>query len=311
MKPLILLATIAALLQAPPQSRTQKLVLNVTDMSGRFIQGLVAADFTVEEDGVQQPITSFVQDSDTPISLGILIDKSTSMRLPLYAQDKAQVSAALLAAAGVGRAVTRLMKPQDEFILMTFDEKLQVKQNFTQDRKKIEDELYKLNTVGGATHLYQSVIDALDKLEKARYRRRALLVITDAYDTSGKELEDLRQDIAGREIQVFVCGLRAVYEGIQDPAAEPLFQYVLGILSRDTSGISMVVDVPELQTTSTVEGLIGFAHVMALELRGQYTLGYTTTKTTPLTSRFIRVRSTRPGMSVRIRRDAENPLSSR
>jgi VWFA-related protein len=306
-----ILALLAILQQTAPQPRLQKLVLNVTDTSGRFIQGLAPGDFIVEEDGVKQSITSFMQDSDTPITLGILIDKSTSMRLPLYVQGKAQVSAALFAAAGVGRAVIHLMKPQDEFILMTFDEKLQVKQNFTQDRKKIEDELYKLNTVGGATHLYESVVDALDKLDKARYRRRALLVITDAYDTSGKELEDLRQEIAGREIQVFVCGLRAVYEGVQDPAAEPLFQYVLGILSRDTSGISMVVDVPELQATSTIEGLIGFAQIMALELRGQYTLGYNTTRTGPLASRFIRVRTIHPGTSVRIRRDAENPLNNR
>jgi hypothetical protein len=130
-----------------------------------------------------------MEGSDTPISLGLLIDKSLSMRLPLYVEGKQPVPAAILAANRIGRAVVKLMKPQDEFLLMTFDEKLQVRQNFTQDRKKIEDQLQKLNEVGNATHLYENVVNALEKMKKAKYKRRALLVITDAYDTSGKNLK--------------------------------------------------------------------------------------------------------------------------
>ena len=69
----------------------------------------------------------------------------------------------------------------------------------------------------------------------------------------------------------------------------------------------MIVDLPELQNISTVEGLIGFAQVIALELRGQYTLSYVTDQTGSLASRFVRVRSSRPQLRVRIRRDAEEP----
>ena len=308
-----LLVTLALLflVQAQPPSRLQRVVVNVTDSSGRFIQGMTPQDFIIEEDGAEQKITSFTPSSNTPISLGILIDKSTSMRLPLYVQGKAQVSAALLAAAGVGRAVVHLMRPEDEFILMTFDEKLQVRQNFTEDRKKIEDQLYKLNEVGGATHLYDSVIEALERMDKAKYRRRALLVISDAYDTSGKELQDLRDDLVGQEIQVFSCGLRTVFEGLTDPGAEPLFQLVLRVLSGDTGGLSIIVDVPELQTTSSVEGLIAFSQFIELQLRGQYTLGYDTTKTGSLSTRVVRVRSTRPGFRVVMRRDSDDPLRPR
>jgi Ca-activated chloride channel family protein len=301
-------ALLTILQQTPAQPRTQKLVLNVTDTTGKYIQNMTAADFVVEEDGVEQKITGFAQGSDIPISLGILVDKSTSMRLPVYVEGKARVPAALLAARGIGRAVVRLMKPQDEFILMTFDEQLQVKQNFTQDRKKVEDQLLKLNEVGGATHLYNSVIKALDKMKKAKYRRRALVVITDAYDTSGKELEDLREEIAEQEVQVFCFGLRAVYQDVPDPTAEPLFRFVLTVLSRDTGGLSMVVDLPELQTDQTVTGLIAFAQILTLDLRGQYTLSYATEKTGPLTSRFVRVRSPHPNLRIRIRRDAEDPI---
>ena len=215
MKSIAALFGLVAILQQTPvrpaQQHVQKVVLNVTDNAGRFILNLKQQDFIVEENGMEQKITGFLEGSDVPVSLGILIDKSTSMRLPLYVQGKEYVPAALLAATRIGRAVVKLMKPQDEFLLMTFDEKVQVKQNFTQDRKKVEDQLEKLNEVGNATHLYDSVVNALEKMKKAKYKRRALIVITDAYDTSGKQLDDLRPRIAEQEIQVFTCGLRSVY----------------------------------------------------------------------------------------------------
>jgi uncharacterized protein with von Willebrand factor type A (vWA) domain len=108
------------------------------------------------------------------------------MRLPLYVEGQQYVPAALIVATRIGRAVVKLMRPDDEFILMTFDEKLQVKQNFTQDRKKVEDQLEKLREVGNATHLYENVVTALERMKKSKFQRRALIVITDAYDTSGK-----------------------------------------------------------------------------------------------------------------------------
>ena len=307
-----ILGLAALLQQAPVQpggQHVQKLVLNVSDNSGRYILNLKQSDFIVEENGVEQKVTGFMEGSDTPISLGILIDKSTSMRLPLYVEGKQYVPAAVLAANRIGRAVVKLMKPQDEFLLMTFDEKLQVRQNFTQDRKKIEEQLQKLNEVGNATHLYENVINALEKMKKSKYKRRALLVITDAYDTSGKELQDLRARIAEQEIQVFTCGVRSVSEELPNPTAEPLFQLVLRVLSADTGGLSMVVDLPEMQSTLSIEGLITFSTIIAMELRGQYTLTYNTDQTGPLASRFVRVRSTLPQLRIRLRRDSDEPLA--
>jgi VWFA-related protein len=311
MKSLAALISLVALIQQPPtppvQTHVQKIVVNVTDNGGRFIVNLKPEDFIVEENGRPQKLVDFMEGSDTPISLGILIDKSTSMRLPLYVEGREYVPAALFAATRIGRAVVKLMKPQDEFLLMTFDERVQVKENFTQDRKKIDDQLTRLREVGNATHLYDSVVTALDRMKKSKYRRRALIVITDAYDTSGKQLEDLRPKIAEQEIQVFTCGLRATYDEVPDPTAEPLFQLVLRVLSADTGGLSLVVDLPELQNTPTAEALIGFAQIIALELRGQYTLSYNTDQTGSLASRFVRVRSPHPGLRIRIRRDAEDP----
>ena len=299
----------AMLQQAPVQPaaapHVQNLVINVTDNAGRFIVGLKPTDFTVEEGGVQQTLTAFREGSDNPISLGLLVDKSTSMRLPLYVEGRQYVPAALIAATRIGKALVKTMRPDDEFILMTFDERLQVKQNFTQDRKKIEDQLDKLREVGDATHLYDNVVSALERMKKSKFKRRALILITDAYDTSGKQFEELRPKIAEQEVQVFTCGLRAAFDQVQDPGAEPLFQLVLRALSVDTGGLSVAVDLPELQNTLMADALIAFSQILTMELRGQYTLTYTTTQSGPLASRFVRVRATRPELRVRLHRDNE------
>jgi VWFA-related protein len=313
MKSLAAILGLAALLQQAPAQpgpqHVQKLVLNISDASGRYMLNLKQDDFIIEENGVEQKITGFMEGSDTPISLGILIDKSMSMRLPLYVEGRQPVPAAILAANRIGRAVVKLMKPQDEFLLMTFDERLQIRQSFTQDRKKVEDQLQKLNQVGNATNLYENVINALEKMKKSKYRRRGLLVITDAYDTSGKDLEQLRAKIGEQEIQVFTCGVRSVTEELPNPTAEPLFQLVLRVLSADTGGRSMIVDLPELQSTLSVESLIAFSQIIAMELRGQYTLSYNTDQTGSLASRFVRVRTNIPQLRIRLRRDADEPLA--
>jgi hypothetical protein len=62
------------------------------------------------------------------------------------------------------------------------------------------------------------------------------------------------------------------------------------------------------------EALVAFSQILAMELRGQYTLTYNTTQTGPIASRFIRVRSTRPELRVRLRRDtddAESPKAAK
>jgi VWFA-related protein len=292
-----------------PQAKPQKVIVNVNTTDGRFVQGMTVEDFTLEEDGVEKRIVAFAPGSDTPVSLGVLVDKSNSMRLPLNLEGQKPVPAALLIAAGVGRVFVHLMEKEDEYLLMTFDEGLKVRQNFTQDRKKIEDQLYKLNEVGGTTHLYASVVEALDKMKKSKYRKRALIVITDAYDTSGEEIAELRSKLGDSEVPIYTFGLRAVWEGRSDQnVSTPLFQLVLETLGQQTGGISMVVNIPEYNTDKTIANLAAFAQIVTMDLRGQYTLSYLSEKSNPLSTSVLRVRTKEPGLRVRIRRDALNAV---
>ena len=297
-------------LKDPANGTLQQIVVTVIDGNGRYVRDLKADDFVLEENGMRQQIASFAQDSDVPISLGILIDKSASMRLPLAVQGKEKVSAALLAADGAARVLVKLMKPQDEFLLMVFDEGLKVKQNFTTDQKKIVDLLYKNNQVGGSTHLYHAVSEALKQTKKAKNRKRALVVITDVHDTSGDKLDELKASLRDGEVPVYTFGMRWDAWGLpgEDPT-EPTFEVaVLRELAVDSGGRSMIVDIPDLTTDFTVVRMIAFVQDIAAELRGQYTLKYHSTASGTDAEKAVRIRAVSPEYQVRFRRDNSEPV---
>ena len=58
---------------------TVEIPVTVTDNNNRLITGLTKDDFEVFEDGDQQPVTQF-SDKRTPVSVGVLLDISDSMR---------------------------------------------------------------------------------------------------------------------------------------------------------------------------------------------------------------------------------------
>src|SRR5436190_1491251 len=94
----------------------------VIDSSGRYVQTLQKNDFLVEEDGRRQQLAHFDRNQDTPLSIGILLDTSASMRLKLDTATDA-----------VDRLV-RTLHPDDDIFLMGFDNDAYLLQDFTSDR---------------------------------------------------------------------------------------------------------------------------------------------------------------------------------
>ena len=308
MKSFVLLLALAAGLPQSSRPETQTLVVTVTNSSGQYVQDLKQDAFIVEEDGKPQLVGTFSTDPDLPISLGILIDKSTSMRLPVAAQGREKVSAALLAANGASRVVLRLTKPHDEFLFMAFDEKFDVRQSFTTDRKKITDLLAKNNVVGGSTHLYKAVGDALKEIrKKAKNRRRALIVITDVHDTSGDSVEELQAFIREQEIPVYTFGMRWDAWGVPGEDAETgkstYEESILRMMATHSGGYSSIVDIPDLLNDVTINRMIEFVQKVGLDLRGQYLLSYRSTTPGPSALKAIRVRAVNPDYRIQLRRE--------
>ena len=184
--------------------------LNVTvlDRNGRIFPGLEEEDFAVYEDGVRQAIEFFGHD-DVPASIGIVLDNSRSIE----ANRQYVVNAAL--------QFLSLMGPEDEaFVIHFSDEVLPVEtgpETFTSDRETLGRAVARLRPIG-ITRLYDAVDLGLEYLDRGRWPRKALLVLSDGGDNgSSIEEEALRKRIEASEAPIFPIGIIDLRWGEVDP----------------------------------------------------------------------------------------------
>jgi VWFA-related protein len=270
--------------------KLQQIVVTVKDGQGNLVKNLRAEDFILEEDGVPQSIVHFVQDNDTPVSLGILVDVSGSM-----AATPSGPLSAMRAAVGTTRLLLHLMKPQDEFSLMSFADGVSLKEAFTQDRMKIDKAVSDLRPTGSGTDLQGGVERGLRETRKGKHRKKALIVITDAYAVLNTER--LRRAAQEAEVLIYTFALQQIA-----PRSTPQQSTaVLDILASESGGRSMLF---EMHSEDLVNRMIGFVEDIAAELRGQYIVGYYPQKPGARGSQAIRVRTKSPNYRARYQREA-------
>src|SRR5262245_8914721 len=171
-----------------------QLDVKVTDQNGLPVAGLTRDDFVVYEDKVSQSIES-VSREEAPVSMGLVIDTSGSMRPKIYTVSDA------------ARGLIRQMRPDDEAFLSQFKTETELVQEFTSSRRELEDALGHL-TVNGGTALLDAIIATADHArENGKRRRKALVVITDGLEknSSVKEkevIEVMKED----EVQLYLVG---------------------------------------------------------------------------------------------------------
>jgi VWFA-related protein len=170
-------------------------VATVTDERGRYVSGLKAQDFILEEDGKRQEIVHFAPSQDLAVSVGIVVDTSASM--------ERKINTAV-------RAVDRFIRdihPTDEIFYMTFDDRPRVRQDFTSDREKLAEALYRTK-LGSGTALYDGLIAGLDKVKKGKHTKKAILLLSDGYDTSSDhDFEVALQVTRESEVLVYCLGI--------------------------------------------------------------------------------------------------------
>jgi Ca-activated chloride channel family protein len=182
-------------------------VATVTDSRGRYVSGLKASDFKVMEDGAPQEIAHFSSSNDQPVSVGIVLDSSISMERKMTTAT---------------RAVDRFLRDiheDDDIFLMTFDQSVRVRQDFTSDREKLWAALDKVN-LGSGTSLYDGVIAGVDKIRKGKYPKKAILLISDGVDTtSERDYSVARMAVRESEMLVYALGI-APDAGVRAPMSE-------------------------------------------------------------------------------------------
>ena len=262
-------------------SDTRLVVLHTTvmDKSGHLVTDLPKTAFTVLENGVQQPITNFKRE-DVPVSLGLVIDNSGSMR-----DKRAKVEAAAL-------ALVKDSNKDDEIFIVNFNDEAFLdnphNKDFTNNVKELEEALTRIDSRGG-TAMRDAVRMSIDHLkEKAKKPKRVLVVVTDGNDNSSViTLEKLVKDAQQAEVVIYAIGLLSDEERREAKRAER----ALSDLAQATGGETFVPK--ELADVDRI------AHTVARDIRNQYTIGYSPTNTAmDGTFRTIKVSVNGPGKPI-------------
>src|SRR5438132_13210185 len=168
-------------------------VATVTDDTGEYVADLTQDDFVVEEDGKQQTIAHFSQSNDLPVSMGLVLDTSGSM--------ERKIGTATTAVERFIRSVHR----EDDIFLMTFANRPDLRQEFTDDRDRLGRALRRV-VVGGGTALYDAMDEGLQKIKRGKHAQKAILLITDGEDTSSYATFEQAKALV-RESELLVYGL--------------------------------------------------------------------------------------------------------
>ena len=144
--------------------------VSVSDRNGRFIPTLTKCDFHIYEDGVPQEVTEFSA-VETPFHVVLLMDTSPSTR---FKMEEIQMAAI---------AFVNQLRPQDQVMVVTFDNKITPLVEFTSDRFRLREAIAQTKT-GGGTRLYDAVDWVINERLNRIQGRKAIVLFTDGVDTT-------------------------------------------------------------------------------------------------------------------------------
>ena len=224
--------------------------VTVTDSMNRPVIGLEKQDFALFEDERPQEIR-YLWTEDAPISVGILLDLSRSMTNKI--ND---------ARAALGEFF-KTANPEDDYFVITFADRPEVLADTTQSPGSIQAKVAAV-TPAGHTALLDAIYLGISKLRSARYRRRALLIISDGGDNHSRyRKQDIRRLVQEADVQIYAIG---IFDSIFKTPEEWAGKRLLAEITEATGGRTLTLDHPRQ--------LPQMAATVSLELRNQYVLGF-------------------------------------
>jgi len=239
---------------APPRlsihSDLVTLPVTVVDAKDRLVPDLLREHFTVYDEAEPRPIELFTSD-DLPLTIGLVIDSSASMR---GRRDDVTAAAAAFAA---------LSDPLDQFFTVNFNERvwlgLPPGVPFTEDWRELRAALRAAPAVGMSA-LHDALDRALDHVRLGTRDRKALIVVSDGGDNASSHTLDRVLQHA-RELATVVYAVTLVA-----PDEHEANRGVLKTLARETGGREFA--------PRRVEDVIAAFEQIAHELRSGYTIGF-------------------------------------
>jgi VWFA-related protein len=231
--------------------RSDEVTLQATvlDQKRHLVTSLLPTNFSIYEDGLLQQITSFRRE-DIPVSIGIVVDNSGSMRTKRNAVTKAVVN------------LVQASNPSDEVFVVNFNDEPYLDQDFTNQIPLMREALDRVDSRGG-TALYDAIMASAEHLAKgAKLEKKVLLVITDGEDNESRE--SLEQAI--RSVQsdngptIYTIGI------LGSEGRERRAKRALEALSLETGGVAFF--------PKNLEEVDEISRAVAHDIRNQYTFTY-------------------------------------
>src|SRR5690242_9860620 len=227
--------------------------VTVTDPYNRLVTGLDPDNFRIFEDNVEQEVVTFSSE-DVPISIGVIFDFSGSMANKVGKAREAALQ------------FFKTANPQDEFFLVSFNERAELTSSFTNSVEDLQSRLM-LTSPKGRTALLDAIYLGLSQMRGAHNAKRALLILSDGGDNHSRYNEsDIKRLVREADTQLYAIG-------IFDP---------LGSRNRtpeELKGPSLLSEITEMTggrvfSVERLEDLPDIATKIGMELRNQYVLGY-------------------------------------
>lgn len=146
--------------------------VSVLDHSGHYVPFLTLDEFHVYENNVEQEIVEF-RAVNTPFHVALLLDTSGSTRFRLEDIQAAAIR------------FTEQLRDDDKVMVISFDSRVYIECEFTNDRAQIREAIQRTKT-GGSTHLYDAVDLAVSERLNQIEGRKAIVLFTDGVDTSSR-----------------------------------------------------------------------------------------------------------------------------
>ena len=255
----------------------QEVLLNCTvlDNKGQLVDGLDKKDFKVFEEKVPQTIVS-LRHRDTPVSIGLLVDSSGSMKEKRNAVNKAALD------------LVKASNPEDETFVIDFSDQAYLDQDFTANLDDLRKSLGQFTGSGG-TAIYDTVATAADKMEKTAKRpRKVLILVTDGDDNaSAISLQTAIHDVQGLQGPI-IYSVGLLFGSDTGLGEARHAKHALQELSDQTGGIAFF--------PKSLDEIDAVAAEVARDIRNQYAVSYRSTQTADNGQyRSVRVEAYGPG----------------
>jgi VWFA-related protein len=231
----------------------------VVDKKGRIVNDLKGEDFRVYEDGALQKLSVFTH-ADVPVTMGIVIDDSGSMR-----EKRQAVNAAAL-------TFVKTSNPQDQAFVVNFNDVyyLDTPGDFASNIEDLKSALEKIDSRGG-TALYDAVYASLDHVKLGNRDKKTLLVITDGEDNASRyTFDELLRYAQKSDAVIYTIGLLGSEE------AGGLFKIHGGSAHRAAKILEKLAEVSggESYFPRSLDDVQSTCEQIAHDIRNQYTLAY-------------------------------------